>query len=271
MKNFLVFILLFLPCITFGQLFPKVADFKGNIEKIVEKRYGKEVNYLLFLKGKYRPGTYSGWKYTYLFDKNLNLTKRTNTFHGKVKADYLYQRDTIENRIIEREIITGNTNGHEGDYMENENFLDSRGRIEKINFWSFNAQEGVRELFQIEQNTEYREDKLLAFTRHQINQNGDTASSENCSLFYDSSGKLIRTERKDRMSGFKTVIQYFYNDKGLVSHYSLDFLMELQEYGKKNQIQDISYKYDRHGNWIRMYWKSGNKNRMEVKRVIKYR
>ena len=39
MKNFLVYILLLLPFVTFGQLFPKVADFKGNIEKVVKPDY----------------------------------------------------------------------------------------------------------------------------------------------------------------------------------------------------------------------------------------
>ena len=270
MKRFAVYILLLLPCFTSGQLFPKVADFKGNIEKVVEKRYGKEVSYYRLFKGIYHPRTYSGWKYTYLFDKNSKPLKRTSTFQGKVKADFLYQRDTIENRVIEREIIADNFNDHEGDYTEQENFLDSKGRIEKVNFWSFNAKECARGLYEIEQNAEYKEDKLVAFTRHQIDENGDTDNGENCDLFYDSSGKLIRTERKDRTSGFKTVIQYFYNGKGLVSHYSVDFLTELQEFGK-NQIQDIYFKYDKHGNWIRKYWKTGKKNRLEAKRSIKYR
>lgn len=271
MKKFAIYILLLLPGIAFGQLFPKFADFKGNVEKVVEKQYGKEVTSYKQFKGIYRPKTFSGWKYTYLFDGNSNLIKRTNTFQGKIVADYLYQRDTIENRLIEREINIDNVNGTQGDYLEYEYFTDSQGRIEKINSWSFNGKEHTRGLFMIEQNVGYKQDKIISFTRHNIEINGDTASGEKCNLYYNPSGNLIRIERKDIDSGFTTVINYHNNGKGFVDHYSVDFLIELQEYGTKNQIQDIYYKYDRHGNWIRMYRKSGDKNRLEAKRKIKYR
>lgn len=270
MKLFAAYILIMLPCITFGQLFPNVLDFKGNIGKVVEKKYGREVNYFLIFKKIYRAKTYSGWKCTYLFDEKSNLIRRTNTIQEKVRADYLYQRDTIGNRIIVREIITDNTSGHEGDYIEYENFINQAGRVEKVNFWAFNAKECTRELFQVEQDAEYKENQLITFTRHLINENGDTATGEKCNLYYDSSGKLIRIDRIDMASGFKTEIHYSYDDQGLVSHYSVDFLVELQEYGK-NQIQDISYKYDSHGNWTQMYWRSGKKNRLEAKRDIEYR
>jgi hypothetical protein len=270
MKIFATYILILLPSITFGQLFPNVQDFKGNIEKVVEKKYGREVNYFLIFKKIYRSRTYSGWKCTYLFDEKSNLKKRTNTVEGKVKADYLYQRDTVGNRIIVREINMDKTSSNEGDYIEYENFMNPAGRIEKVNFWAFNAKVCTRELFQVEKEAEYRDDQLISYTRHLINENGETDTGEKCNLYYDSSRKLIRIDRIDLSSGFKTEINYSYDDQGFVSHYSVDFLVELQEYGK-NQIQDISYKYDSHGNWIRMYWKSGDKNRLEAKRDIEYR
>ena len=182
----------------------------------------------------------------------------------------MYQNNTKGNRVTEREIVADNLNGHEGDYTEVENLLDTQGRIEKVNFMAFNAKESKLEVYQTEQNAEYKDDKLIAFTRNQINGNGEADSGENCNLYYDASGKLIRTERKDQISGFKTIIEYFYNAKGLLSHYSVDFLIELQEKGKI-QIQDIYYKYDKHGNWIRKYWESGNKKRLETKRKISYR
>jgi hypothetical protein len=261
---------MFLPAVAFGQLFPNVLDFKGNVAKVVEKKYGREANYFLIFKKVYQARAYSGWKCTYLFDKKSNLIQRTNTINGKVKADLLYQRDTIGNRIIKREIISDNTNDHQGDYIEYENFIDSEGRVEKVNFWAFDAKKRSRELFQVEHDADYKEDKLISFTRLVINENGKTSSEEKCDLFYNSSGNLIRIERIDIASGFKTAIYYSYNDKGLVSNYSVDFLVELQEYGK-NQIQDIIYNYDKQGNWTRMYWKSGNKNRLDSKRDIEYR
>lgn len=253
-----------------GQLFPKVADFKGNIEKVVEIRYGREVSNPRLFSGIYHPKTYSGWKYTYLFDQNSKLQQKTNTFQGNVTADFTYQSKTNGNRVTVRETIADNFNGHEGDYTEVENLLDQQGRIEKVNFLAFNAKESKLGVYQTEQDAEYKDGKLIAFTRNQINANGEADSGETCNLYYNSSGKLIRSERKDQISGFKTVIEYFYNNKGLLSHYSVDFLMELQEIGK-NQIQDIYFKYDKHGNWIRKYWKSDNKKRLETKRKISYR
>lgn len=269
MKRFATYILILLPCITFGQLFPNVQDFKGHVAKVVEKKYGREVNYFLIFKGIYRPRTYSGWKCTYLFDEKSNLIQRTNSIQGRIKADYLYQHDTIGNRIIKREIMSDNTNGHQGDYIEYENFINSAGQIEKVNFWAFDAKACSRELFQIEQNAEYKENRLISFTRHVINENGKPGDVEKCHLFYDSLGKLIRIERVDMASGFKTAISYSYNDNGMVINYGIDFLVELQEYGK-DQIQEIIYNYDKQGNWTKMYWKSGNKNRLDSKREIYY-
>ena len=270
MKNFLVYILLILPFVTFGQLFPKVADFKDKIEKVVEIRYGREVSNAKLFSGIYHPRFYSGWKYTYLFDQNSKLLRRTNTFQGKVTADFTYQNNTNGNRVTEREIIADNLTGHKGDYTEVENLLDAQGRIEKVNYMAYNAKETSLQVYQTEQNAEYKDGKLIAFTRNQINGNGEADSGENCKLYYNSEGKLIRSERKDQASGFKTVIDYFYNNKGLLNHYSVDFLMELQEKGK-SQIQDIYYKYDKHGNWVKKYWESDNKKRLETKRKISYR
>jgi len=270
MRKLVMYILMFIPVIALGELFPKVGDFRGNIEKVVEIRYGREVSNPKLFSGIYHPKFYSGWKYTYLFDQNSKLRQKTYTFQGKVTADFIYQSRTDGNRVIERETIADNFNGHEGDYTEVENLLDQQGRIEKVNFLTFNAKESKLGVYQTEQNPEYKDGKLIAFTRNQVNVDGEADSGETCHLYYNSAGKLIRTERKDQISGLKTVIEYFYNNKGLLSHYSVDFLMELQEIGK-TQIQDIYFKYDNHGNWIRRYWKTENKKRLEAKRKINYK
>jgi hypothetical protein len=65
------------------------------------------------------------------------------------------------------------------------------------------------------------------------------------------------------------VIKYEMVGSRLVSHYSIDLMAEMKEFGK-NQMQDIYYKFDNNGNWTRMYWKSGNKTYLEAKRKISY-
>jgi hypothetical protein len=270
MKIFAAYILMLLPWVAFGQLFPKVPDFKGNIKKVIEKRYGKEVNSLKRDSGIFKPGTYSGWEYTYLFDENSKLVKRTNRFQEKVMAEYQYKRETIGNRTIEKEIIKDNIQRQEGDYIEYENFTDLKGRVEKVNFWSFNAQENSRKLFLVEKNAQYDNDRLIEFTRYYIEINGDTASGEKINLFYDPSDRLIRIERKDNELNLKTILYYEYNDRGDANHFSIDYLVGLRNY-ENNQKQDIYFKCDRNGNWVKRYWIANKKKRLEAKRKISYR
>lgn len=269
MKKLVSYILLLIPCLCSGQLFPKMPELKGDIEKIVEKKYGKEVNFLGW-KGVYHPKAYSGWKYTYLFDENSNLIKRTNTYYGKIDTEFIYQRDTIENRFIEREIITESDEGLQGNYIEYENFKDPAGQLMNTNYWSYNAKDCTREMFQTEHDAEYLNGKLFTFIRQNIKLNGETDLGEKCTLTYDSSGLLTRIERLDLGTGLKNILYYTYNKLGFAEHYSVDYLVGLDIYGK-NPKQDIFYKYDRRGNWILMYWNSDNKTRVEVRRSIRYR
>lgn len=270
MKLITIYFLILFPCFAFAQLFPKIDGFRGNIERVVEKRYGKEGRNPDIRKTKLNSGAYSGWKYTYWFDENSQLTKRTNTFKGEIKAEYHYQRDTTSHRWIEREMITATGNEQSGDYLEHENFRNSAGQVVKVNYWAFSAKERNRSLFLIEQDAKYQGNQLSSFTRTLLDDNGNVSGDEKCNLYYDEAGNLTRIERIDQESGFRTVINNQMESSGLVSHYSVDLMSEMKEYGK-NQIQDIYYQYDNQGNWIRMYWKSGNKTYLEAKRKITYR
>ena len=270
MKFIAIYFLILFPCFAFAQLFPKIDDFKGNIEWVIEKRYGKADRNPDFRKAKLKTGAFSGWKYTYWFDENSQLVKRINTFQRDIVAEYQYQRDTANNRWIEREVFTAKGNEQTGDYIEHENFRNSAGQIVKVNYWAFDAKERTRSLYLIEQDAQYKNNQLSSFTRTLIDENGNVSGNEKCNLFYDESGKLISIERIDQDSGFRTIISNEMEGSRMVSHYSVDLMLEVQEFGK-NQIQDIYYKVDDKGNWNRMYWKSGNKTYLEAKRKIKYR
>lgn len=269
MRKFLIYLIFLFPCLAYGQLFPELPEIKGSVKKIVEKRYGKEVPNPRLLDAIFRPKAFSGLKYVYEFDENTKLLKRTNTYQGRVTAYYLYERKTIDNRIIVREKMKSNQNDSTGNYIEYENFIDPDGNLIKVNFWAFNEQKNNWEIFQVDQNTEYSGDRLNNFTRYLTNEKGDFSNGEKCSFVYNSSGQLVQIERRDLASGFRTVIGYEYNKKGLIKNSTIDFLIEIQEY-KKTQIQEISYQYDRRGNWIRKYIKSDDKNILEAKRKIKY-
>ena len=270
MKKLAAILLILIPCITFGQLLPKIPDFKGNIRQVTEKRYGKELISIGLFKKAYYPGFYSGWKYTYQFNEQSKLIKRTNTFHRKIEAEYLYQYDTTANRLIEREIISEQSKINHGDYIEYESFMNPDGRVEKVNFWAFNSIECTREIFLVDQNTEYKQDRLTAFTHQNIDESENAANAEKCSIHYNLSGQIIRIEREDIETGLSTILTYYYNNKGFVDHFSVDYLVGLNEYGKKNLTQDVYYKYDKQGNWIKMYKRIGEKNQLESKRKVKY-
>lgn len=268
MKTLLT-ILLLLPVFTFAQLFPKVGDFKGNIRKVTERSYGKEMNTYKKDSGVFRPKVFSGWEYIYDFDKQGKLIKRTNRINGALDAAYRYEREDAGNRKIEREIILEDSKNRKGDYIEYENFINAQGQIEKVNYWSYDARENKRELFLVEQNAEYDKDRLISYTRHTVTETGELDSGEKCSLFYNARGWLIRIERQDIVSGFKTILYYNYNRSGSVSHFSIDYLVGLRN-DQNTQKQDVYYKYDRKGNWTHRYWVADKKRRLEDKRKIKY-
>lgn len=270
MKRFTATLIILLPLVTFGQLFPKIPDFKGNIKEVIEKRYGKESDFFGLLKKKQYPGLFSGWKYSFRFNEQSKLIRQTNTFKGEIETEYVYQYETTENRDIVREIISDKSKNNQGDYIDYEKFLNPEGLPEKVISRAFNSKECTKEIFLIEQNAEYRTDKLIAFTRHNIEANGDSIGSEKCTLFYNPSGQIIRIERKNMDTGLTTTLNYTYNEKGFVDHYSVDYLADLIEFGSKNQAQEIYFKYDREGNWIKRYWKSGKESRLEAKRKITY-
>ncbi|MFA5328674.1 MAG: hypothetical protein WC384_12855 [Prolixibacteraceae bacterium] len=270
MKILAAYILLFLPIFSWGQLFPEIPNFKGKIEKIVEIRYGKEDKTLNFLERIFRPAVPSGWEFQYQFDQNSRLKKRTNTFLGEIKAEYEYHTINTEISTIDQEINTGENNGQKGDYFEFENFKDPSGKIIKVNYTAYSAKDQLRDLYQVDHDPVYRNGRLISFVRQPVNSNGEMSSGEKCTMFYDSNERLSRFERKDLASGFSTVFNYSYNQAGFIRQLSVDFLVEIQEYGKKDQIQDILYKYDSQGNWIKKYWRSGDKYLLEARRRINY-
>lgn len=270
MKLIIISILSLLPGFAVAQLFPKTIDFHGNITKVTEKRYGKELNPAKKDSVVFKPGKYSGWKYTYFFDEKSKIVKQTNTFQDKIQSVYSYQRSKIGDRVIEREVIESGKNAEAGKAIEYENFTNTEGRIAKVNYWSVDTRKNTRSLFLTETDAEYKLGKLVSFTRHNVDDAGNLDAGEKCELFYDTSGRLIRIERKDIESDLKTVLDYTYNPKGFLDHYSVDFLVGLPIY-VKNQIQEVYYKCDSHGNWVKKYWLADKKKLIEAKRIIKYK
>lgn len=263
--------MLLFPFVCFGQLFPNIPDFKGNLAEITEIGTGKEMKLFGIFKKTYYPGLASGWKYTFEFNENSKLIKRTNSFKDEVKSSCWYQSDRVENRFIERETNSSEGDNRQGDYVEYENFVNAEGQIVQVNYWEYRANENIRERYLVENNTEYQDGRLISFNRQNVDENGEFRNAEKCNLYYNSRGQVARFERINIATGLKTVLSYKYDNKGFMYHYSIDFLIDLVEYNGENQSQEFFYEYDDQGNWTKMYLKTDGKKRLQAKRRIKYR
>ena len=289
-------LIILIPTISFGQLFPSISDFNGKMEKVVEKRYGKEVYLLNRWTGIYLPRCYSGWKYIYHLDTNGRPERRINSFKGKLRADYIYKYDSTEKVIHEREIVNDTVNNHKGDYIEDEYILDSEGKFEKVNIWSFHSPDSSKKIIAVEKDIQYDSlNNITSYYRHGFDINGKEIKGELYVIFYDSKSRVIKVEEKaigtktilveieNNMQTFKDIPIskpellrewiYQYNTKGLLVFYTIKYYGELYK-SDSNGGKDykLSFKYDNKNNWIKMYKQLGDsKKRLEAKRRIKYK
>ena len=295
-KYIISFLIILIPKIFFGQLFPSISNFNGEIEKVVEKRFGKEVYLLNRRIGIYLPRCYSGWKYVYYLDTNGKLERRINSFKGKLRADYIYKYDSTKDAIHEREIDNDTVNNHKGNYIEDEYIFDSGGKIEKVNIWSFDSTVGSKKIFIVEKDIQYDSlNNIISYYRHGYDVNGKETIGELYIILYDSLSRVIAVEEKaiDQKTivvesenltwTFKNVPitepellkkwTYKYNSIGQLVSYSIKHFGEIykanSDDGKDFQV---FFKYDNKNNWIKMYEQMGNsKKRLEAKRRIKYK
>jgi len=213
----------------------------------------------------------SGWKYIFEFNESGKLIRRTNTYKDEIKTVCWYQSEKVDNRYIEREITGSGKDYKLGDYIEYENFIDAGGQIVQVNYYTYRAKNNLRERYLVENNTEYKDGRLISFNRQNVDANGTFRNAEKCKLQYNALGQVVKIERKNIETGLTTVLSYHYNNKGFMDHYSIDFLTGLVEYGAKSQTQEFFYEYDEQGNWTRMYLKADEKKRLQAKRKINYR
>jgi hypothetical protein len=289
-------LIILIPIISFGQLFPSISDFNGKIEKVVEKRYGKEVYLLNRWTGIYLPRCYSGWKYVYYLDTNGRLERRINSFKGKLRADYIYKYDSTKEAIHEREIVNDTVNNHKGDYIEDEYILNSEKKIEKVNIWSFYSTDSSKKIIVVEKDIQYDSlNNITSYYRHGYDINGKEIKGKLYVILYDSLSRVIAVEEKaidqktiivesdNHTQSFKDVPIsepellkrwiYKYNSKGQLDSYTIKYFGE--EYKASSgggEDFKLFFKYDNKNNWIKMYKQLGNsKKRLEAVRKIKYK
>ncbi len=296
MRTILLYIIILIPTISFGQLFPSIQDFNGKIESVVEKRYGKELILFNRWTGVYLPRCYSGWKHVYHLDTNGRLESRINTFKGKLRANCIYEYDSSENVTHEREIDNDTVSNYKGNYIEDEYIIDLNGKIEKVNIWSFHSADSSKKIIVVEKDIKYDSlNNITSYYRHGYDINDKETIGELYVIFYDSNSRVIRVEEKaigtktilieteNNMRAFKDIPIskpellrewiYQYDSKGLLISYTIKYYGELHK-GGPNGGKDykLSFRYDNKNNWIKMYKQLGDsKKRLEAKRRIKYK
>lgn len=269
MKRFCTYIFVLFPLISFGQLFPKIADFRGDLKMVVEKMYGKDDKNSENKEFTLQHKSFSGEKNIYLFDAESNLISKTKIVDGKVDRIVLFQNEKENGRNIVKEYIAESATGDMGDYLEYVNFHDLSNRIARSEWWMYNSKEKSRILYLVEYDPVYSNGLLMSFVRFGLNELQDTINREKISLRYDVSGNLEKIARKDLSSGLTSEIYLQYDKKGFLNQYSFDFLVEIQQYNKA-QPQDVYYKTDRYGNWTRKYLIFNQKYTLQTKRRIRY-
>lgn len=296
-KRYIISLLIILiPTISFGQLFPSISNFNGEIEKVVEIRYGKKMYLFNRWTGIYLPRCSSGWKYVYHLDNNGRLERRINLFKGELRADNIYNYDSTEKVIHEREIVNDTVNDHKGDYIEDEYILDSEGKINKVNIWSFQSSDCSKKIIVVEKDIQYDSlNNITSYYRHGYDINGKEIIGQLYVMHYDSLSRVIAVEEKainqntiivksdNHTQSFKTVPIsepellkkwiYKYNSKGQLVSYTIKYFGEVYK-SSPDGVEDykLSFKYDNKNNWIKMYKQWGNsKKRLEAKRRIRYK
>lgn len=295
-RKFFFQIIFLIPTIAFGQLFPSVPDFNDGIEKVVEKRYGREI--YLFNKWKeiHLPGFYSGWKYVYHLDKNGKLKRRINKYRGQLRADYIYEYDSVQNVTRKREIINDTINSNKGNYIEDQYMFYLEGEIEKVIVWSFNYSKKLKNILVVEEDIKYdSQGNIVSYLRVTFNNKGEISDRKLYIISYDFLSRVTVIEEK--AVGKKTIIVkskygfqdfkdiliskpevlrkwlYEYNSEGQLITSTTKYYGELYK-ADSNGGQDykLFFKYDTNDNWIKMYEKLGDtKKRLIAKRKIKYR
>ncbi len=303
MKSLTICFLFLIPGLTFGQLYLTYNDFNGNIDKIVTKGYGRDIEINNFF-GKYRywyiPGIYSGWKDIYIFDSTGNIAIEKHYIKGKLSEIKYQNPDNSKNKIIEN--IPSYINV-QGDYDEYEFQFDSLGRISKVKYWKFTWDSNKR-LEMIDEYTKYEDNRLVSFTRYAMNMTDFKMDYKDYVVYnvkYDTLGRRYSfekwgsipndpisvddsTQRKTKRNNGDHLflyesVTYTYDSLGFIIKEKFDYFnyFDYFDYSINNTRINASsfyfyYENDEKGNWIKCYSQKDNGRKgLEMKRKIWYK
>jgi len=280
-----------------GQLFPETEKLQGKVLRIKEKYYGRMIHHFMGIrifpyKLGYRPKAYSGWKYEYFYDEQNKLIKEIRTAKGKLISKYAFSEDTLGNSIFKRETNL-KSKVEDNVVFCTEYVLRQNNEVENVNYWHYSSQRDEKYLNTFESDTRYEHGLLTHYVRYGVRKDGSIYPSETYEIYYDSLNRVSLIEEWDdgyklkemeaplsgttseivRDSAIKVrkVWKFTYDANGLLDKRYTERVNtpdKIRDFDK----YEISYEYDKHGNWIERYIRyDDGERRLEVKRKIVYR
>lgn len=297
----LVFVIgVIIPLRVNGQLFPETEKLQGKVSSIKEKYYVRTTYNFLGIrifpyKLGYRPKAFSGWKYEYYYDDHNKLIKELRTKRGKLALEYIHSEDTLGGRILKRETYLRCQNVEEiGNYSEYESLIGPENLINRVNYWSNQAKSDNKELYIIESNTLYNNGLLSYYTREGVRSDGSIYHLQTYKIYYDTLNRVSLIEEWN--DGFKLkemeaplsgttseiiadttmmvrkVWRFIYNLNGQLEASLFEYVNNPDTRYGDFKNYELSYLYDKQGNWIERYRKyDDSERRLEAKRKIVYR
>lgn len=199
MKHFLV-LLFFVPIFTYGQFFPSAYDLNGQVDSIVERSYGREIEYSKEKMPIYIPYIFNGRISKEKYDEYNRKIEERIWFKGDLKGHkhIKYKYDTTKNKIIHIEITSDllkkTTSQTKNVFIKDSiNVIIKQNRyyqysnVDSLSFDSFNSK------FQ------YNKDGLLkSYIYYRLTfSKGDTLSGDQYVFIYDPLKRIIRIEKYD--------------------------------------------------------------------------
>jgi hypothetical protein len=236
--------------------FQEFDSIKGNPKLIIEESFGR------FKKRGYSESKLSKWETTYYFSKKNLIDRKTSSYKGKIRGDWLYKYDEKGNEISE--II--NYGEHKGKSIERKIIYDSQERIESIKTYYTTG-----EIMYWESDFIYSAngDTVSYCTSLPVYRKQDTIFSRRLEVL-DSLNRTIERQHFNSTGLMTTKWKFTYDKYGNLESFCSQYRDSKDTEFSKPDWWIFEYEYDDLGNWIFKYQLIGEKRIPRTKRKIEY-
>ena len=299
MKSLLLILFITTPIASLCQLLPEVEVYRGNIDKVVQKKYAKVSSVIINPNGSQTTigGSlkYTGLKTTMNFDSNTNLIRKELKWRKLLAGIEYYERDTIGNKAYLRTSYDkkGSIKNPEKKNIK-EYTLNEFKQPYKYKNYFITSIEDSNQIITIDYEGVYKNGNLISFKHVELNFKLDTLFKSTAQINYNDSGQV--TEIIERSNGtysyykknispgenkIKTIqtkeprvlrkYSYTYDTKGNLAENKIEMFAVYTD-DEENINTTYTYEYDKFNNWTVRYKQKENQPKLlDAKQKIKYR